>query len=104
MAQDSPDLGAVVEEDSKKNSRDYSTGGSDPDQIRVKMNFGVKEFSSDRDNCVQCSSDMEKVVVVDSGPVKGTRMNREAIPVCSDHVDDVVMAEQQDAENIEVLE
>lgn len=104
MARNSPDLGDAVEEDNIKGNRGNYTREGNPDQVRVKMNFGTKEFSSDRDNCVQCDSDMEKVVVVDHGTLKGTDMSREAIPVCNDHLREVVQSEEPGATNIEVKE
>lgn len=101
MGQDSIDFSDEVEQDDADTT---SSSSGSPTQVRVKMNFGVKEFSSDRDDCIQCSNAMDKVVVVDHGPTKGTKMNREAVPVCNDHVEMAVQAERKEAENVQVLE
>jgi hypothetical protein len=99
MGKDSIDFSDAVERDSANTT---SSSSGSPTQVRVDMNFGVKEFSSDRDDCIQCNNAMDKVVVVDHGPIGGTKMNREAVPVCNDHVEEVVQAEKDQGNSVKV--
>lgn len=101
MEDNSPEID-IVEEDTEHSGSTGSSGS--PKQIRVDMTFGVAEFTPDRDDCVQCRANMDKVVVVDKGPLSGTELNREAIPVCINHVDEVVQVNEQEGHEVKVLE